>query len=1282
MDNPVSRNLRSTLRFNASVVGLVLAILTSAALAQAPKPKETEPEPVPPGLRLLQGEEAKRADELDAAAKAAMKADRWDEAVTCQEALIALRSRVQGPKHYETAKEKWHLETLRRVATMPNEDRVAYLLAVTVNEQAQDLFAQGKYAQAQPLFESALEIRRRLLTDDDSQTAYSYIWLAANLNAQRKYALAQPVYEKALEINRRLLTDDHPQTADCYANVANNLSAQGKFDLAQTPNERALEIRRRLLTDNHPETAKSYNNLAANLHSLGKHALAQPFYEKALDFQLRALTDNHPETASTLSNLAVNLDEQGKHAQAQPLHEKALEIKRRLLTDDHPSTAHSYSNLAGNLYIQGKYAQAQPLMEKALVNFRRAFTDDHPKTATCYNNLAQNLDALGQFAQAQPLHERALEITRRLRTDDHPDTAIRYENLADNLDAQGKCAQAQPLHERALVNFRRAFTDDSYKTAVSYTGLAGNLDDQGQHSQAQPLHERALEITRRLRTDDHPDTARCYNSLAVNLQAQGKYAQAQPLFEKALVSFRRAFTDDKPNTAVFYVNWASNLDAQGKYSQAQPLHERALEICHLLLTDVHPVTARSYRALAANLNAQGKYAAARDQWLSAVKSLDAARLRIAFAGLERTGNLKSSRADLSAIMARLGQTIEAWQALEGDLGRGLLDELAARSDQRLTPAERDQLRELTAALERLDRLVEAIPKALDQAERAKQFAELSQQRDLASIALGEFQTKLVQDHEVLASPIAGLGEVQGALSGDAAMIAWVDIPPIGPNAADPHGEHWGVVVRSRGVPAWVSIDGTDPDGLWSEDDTGLANRVRTELRRRPDGDSTALRRLVDKMRTQRLEPLAKALGATADGLPTAQRLIILPSRAMAGIPIEALLCNEDTRTVSYSPSATVFRYLRGQPRPDPHAGLLALGDPVYGQPDKSNDPEPPVRGLLVNRVMPDSNAATRGLQPGDVLLSYNGKELHKREDLKAVLEPGRTVPIEFWRNGTVARLELAPGQLGVGIDSKPAPLAIVEERNFRQVLAMARGSVGAFAPLPGTRHEVEEIAQLFQDDGRLPHILLGSDASEPELDRLAALGELRRFGVIHLATHGVIDERTPARSALILTQVGLPDPLDQVLKNKPVFDGRLLVREIQRSWELKAELVTLSACETAMGRESGGEGFVGFTQALLMSGARSVCLSLWEVNDRATSLLMTRFYQNWLGKRPGLVDKPMPKAEALREAKQWLKELTDDKVKAALASRGVQARGGQPNEAHPYAHPYYWAGFILVGDPD
>jgi CHAT domain-containing protein len=372
--------------------------------------------------------------------------------------------------------------------------------------------------------------------------------------------------------------------------------------------------------------------------------------------------------------------------------------------------------------------------------------------------------------------------------------------------------------------------------------------------------------------------------------------------------------------------------------------------------------------------------------------------------------------------------------------------------------------------------------------------------------------------------------------------------------------------------------------------------------------------LLEKLRAQRIDPLARALGATSDGLPPARRLIVLPSPSMARIPVEVLLAPDDTRTVSYAPSGTVYKYLCEQPRPARQTGLLALGDPDYGRPNRLAEPATlPDHGLPLN------------------------------------------------------------------------------------VVSAARAGAGDFGPLPGTRQEVETLAHLFQSDDRPTQLLLGIEASEPQLVRLAASNELGKFGFIHVATHGVIDESDPQRSAVILTQTGLPDPLDQVLNHKPVFDGRLSVREIQSAWSLNAELVTLSACETAMGPVSGGESFVGFTQALLISGARSVCLSLWKVDDKATSLLMTRFYQNLLGKRSEL-SKPMPKAEALHEAKHWLRKLTADQVDRELLSLdrgGVRPlakdtaglstkapRSPNTTEIHPYDHPYYWASFVLVGDPD
>jgi CHAT domain-containing protein len=205
---------------------------------------------------------------------------------------------------------------------------------------------------------------------------------------------------------------------------------------------------------------------------------------------------------------------------------------------------------------------------------------------------------------------------------------------------------------------------------------------------------------------------------------------------------------------------------------------------------------------------------------------------------------------------------------------------------------------------------------------------------------------------------------------------------------------------------------------------------------------------------------------------------------------------------------------------------------------------------------------------------------------------------------------------------------------------------------------------------------------------MARAGKLKSYRYLHFAAHGRDDPRSAYRTALLLA----PDPDRSADPTAFDTDGEITAEQIARTWDLDADLVVLSACESALGQQAGGEGFLGFAQPLLAKGARSLVLSLWKVDDRATALLMARFYQNLLGKRPGL-KAPLAKAEALDEAKTWLRELTGAEVGPALAAlpRGPLrplADGGaappreSPAGPRPYEHPYYWAAFILIGDPN
>src|SRR5262249_26789534 len=147
-------------------------------------------------------------------------------------------------------------------------------------------------------------------------------------------------------------------------------------------------------------------------------------------------------------------------------------------------------------------------------------------------------------------------------------------------------------------------------------------------------------------------------------------------------------------------------------------------------------------------------------------------------------------------------------------------------------------------------------------------------------------------------------------------------------------------------------------------------------------------------------------------------------------------------------------------------------------------------GLLINVVAPGSNAATHGLKAGDVLVAYNGVGQINKDDLKVVAEGEKAVAADVWRDGKTTPCTLAPGKLGVVLDPRPAPIAIVENRKLQKVLLAARGGSDEFASLPGTRYEVEALGELFKADDRPTRILLGTDASETQLEQITTSGEL------------------------------------------------------------------------------------------------------------------------------------------------------------------------------------------------
>jgi CHAT domain-containing protein len=190
------------------------------------------------------------------------------------------------------------------------------------------------------------------------------------------------------------------------------------------------------------------------------------------------------------------------------------------------------------------------------------------------------------------------------------------------------------------------------------------------------------------------------------------------------------------------------------------------------------------------------------------------------------------------------------------------------------------------------------------------------------------------------------------------------------------------------------------------------------------------------------------------------------------------------------------------------------------------------------------------------------------------------------------------------------------------------------ARLIGTRLEADQISKLAKTSGGAD-VWLDLDASEENL----ATHDMRKYRIIHVATHGLLNAERPQFTGVVLSLVGNKDR-DGFVRTDEVFNLRL-----------GSPLVMLSACETGLGKEKRGEGVMGLTRAFMYAGAPTVGVSLWSVADKSTADLMTDFYQRLLSASAGTTS-----TAALRDAQ------------LAMIS------------GKKYSAPFYWAPFVLVGD--
>jgi CHAT domain-containing protein/tetratricopeptide (TPR) repeat protein len=1087
------------------------------------------------------------------------------------------------------------------------------------------LHDQGKSAEAIPMAERAVSVAREHYGEEHAAFATAMEWLANLYQAQGRYSEAEPLHKRSLVILEKARGPEHLDVATVLSSLAALYRDRGRYAEAEPLYQRSLAIREKALGPEHPAMAQALNNVAGLYRLQGRYAEAEPLYKRSLAIREKARGLDHPDVATALNGLAAVYRAQGHYAEAEQLLRRSLAIREKALGPEHRAVGIAL-NYLGELYKDlGRYAEAEPLLRRSLaIHERSARLPEDPWVGTALNSLAELNRAQGRYAEAEPLLRRSLAVREKALGPEHQDVGTVLNNLAALYRVQERNTEAEPLLKRSLAIWEKALGPEHPDVGTSLVNLAALLRAQRRNAEAEPLLRRSLAIYEKALGPEHSWVGTVLNHLAELLRAYGRYAEAEPLVRRSLAIHEKALGPEHPAVASALANLADQYRVHGRYAEAEPLLKRSLTIYEKALGPDHPDVAGVISALAALAYIQHDWSRAADYWRQSTGIIkrraergfaegrddasggEAQRLASRFWGLVKA----THRLALQGSGPSVGQTVEAFETAQWALGSeaaASLAQMAARSAKgspELAGLVRER-QDLVGEWQAKDKLLIAA-KSEEPAKR-KAHAEKVLADRLATIdtRLAEINGRLAldfPDYAALASPApVSVADVQAQLGADEALVLFLDTPE-----RRPLPEETFIWVVTKSSVRWVR----------SELGTAALTREVTALRCGLDTTAwdggaekcaKALGISLDKapgphqplpFDHARAHKLYSALFGEVQDLIKGKHLLIVPSGALTQLPFQVLVTKAPSsadhraaawltrdHAVTVLPAVSSIRALRRVSRPSTASRpMIGFGNPLLDGPD--------ARYSSFAKLARDKQGCR------DV-----------REQQTAVLDVPRAGLLRLKTRGGLADVSHIKEQI----------------------------------PLHETADELCAVAQdVKAEAGR--DIFLGAKATEREIKRLSASGELAKYRMVHFATHGFLSGQLEGthEPGLILT------PPDQATEED---DGYLSASEIA-ALKLDADWVILSACNTAAGAANSAEALSGLARAFMYAQARALLVSHWEVNSDGTVKLITAAIREMAR------DPKVGRSEALRRSM------------LALIDKG------EPHEAHPA----YWAPFVVVGE--
>ena len=993
--------------------------------------------------------------------------------------------------------------------------------------------------------------------------------------------------------------------------------AKGEYARGEDSGRQLVEEARRIFGDSHPDTATSLNVIADAQMRQGKYAEAQKNFSAALDIYEKRLGPEHVDTAAALNNLALVLEKLGDYPSAESLLRRSLRILEKTLGKQHQDTATTLSNLGRVLDLQGKYSETAG-----------GGAGEDPKQLSAR---AQELIDRGQYKEAESLQYRVVAIHEKTLGKEHPISATSLSNLGNVLYLQGKLKEAEAVHRRVLAIREKVLGPEHPDTATSMNNLANALQEQGKDEMLSPsearaqarfnlqvytetenLLRKALAIQERTLGADHPATANTLNNLSTYLDRRGRPEEAEPLQRRALAILEKRLGPLHPDTASMLTTLAVMLDRQGKLTEAEALYRKAVEIARqagnprILLLN----SSRLGYALAKH----GRYREALPFYKEAVDTLDylyvrtrglSEETRAAFLGQYGNIYLETIKVllQLHRPSPQAGYDREVLEIASRNQSR-VFTEMMRQADVAKFSADpvflglKRKREDLHEKIENLRLGLVTMP--LNQPGTDARRSDLAAQLAAANGELTPLEDALWRDYPRFMEltnprPVTLQDLQQKLLRPDEVLLSYVLLP-----------QEVALFAVTRERFQMVNLP------VKREDVARRVRAIRRAIEKVALGESVLFLREIEPANLNSLyrdlvAPLASALAGR-------QKIIVVADGPLLTVPIELLV----TR---YGPAEQqAFESTRAAS--DGSAGRPFLGE--YGALSYLGEEHrfaylPSLSALASQRLYPKQPAGPR-------------------QELTAFADPIFVPPSgQSYSPATRAALGLLANNYRVGKDGLPDIPRLKE-----------------------TADEARSIARILGGSNRM---FIGAEAQE----HMAKSGELKNSRYVLFATHGFLGgeflpgvepaadhaagaprAKSGAQPSLALTLVG----------DLHGEDGMLTMKEVIEDVELNADLVALSACNTAgeTAQANNGEGFAGLTRAFMFAGARSLLVSHWSVDSLSTEALMTSTFRH------------------IKQGEGALKAVND----AQRELRGGSYTSGQYRFSR--SHPFFWAAFVYVGD--